>query len=280
MNLGKYNRLTVTKKVNFGIYLRKDDVEVLMPSKWVPPSANIGDVLNVFVYKDSADRLIATTMKPFVTADEFAFLIVTDVNDTGAFLDWGMEKHLLLPFREQQRTVQPNQGCVVYVYIDDKTNRVVASSKLKNFIQYDDISLELGEEVDLLVYSESNLGYNAIINKKYTGLIYRNEIYETLRIGDSLKGYIKSIREDNKIDLSLRKLGYEQIDEVKENIIRLLNDNKGYLALSDDTPPEEIKRVLQTSKKSFKKAVGALYKEKKIEITTKGIKMLSMPDSF
>jgi predicted RNA-binding protein (virulence factor B family) len=275
INLGKYNTLTVAKEVNFGIYLRKDGVEILMPTKWVPSGVKIGDELEVFVYKDSDDRLIATTMTPLITANSFAFLDVQDVNDIGAFLDWGMQKHLLVPFREQQKRMYPNQGYVVYAYVDEVTNRLVASSKLKRFIEHEPVDLKRGDEVDLLVYSESNLGFSAIINNKYSGLIYKDEVYETLRVGDKLKGYIKEIRDDNKIDLSLKKLGYEQVGDAKEYILEALTTNKGYLPLGDHSSPEEIKSALQMSKKSFKKAIGALYKERQIEITPKGIKLLS-----
>ena len=194
INLGKYNELEVAKQTDFGIYLRQGTIEVLMPTKWVPQNTRIGDMLNVFVFRDSEDRLIATTVQPYATADTFAFLEVKQVNDTGAFLDWGMDKDLLVPFREQPHRMQPNKSYVVYVYVDETTNRLVASAKLNKFISREPNDIEEGDIVELLVYSETELGFNAIINNRYIGLLYKNEVFETIRIGDKLKGYIKHIR--------------------------------------------------------------------------------------
>ena len=251
--VGAYNELEVIKSLDFGIYLKCDDVEILMPTKWVPPNTNIGDILNVFVFRDSDDRLIATTIKPYVTANTFAFLEAKQVNQVGAFLDWGMDKDLLVPFREQAQRMEPGFSYVVFVFVDEVTNRLVASSKINRFIETEDITLQDGDIVDLLVYSETDLGYNAIINNLYSGLIYKNEIFEAIRIGDNLKGFVKYIREDKKIDLSLQKHGFELVDDVKWRILNLMKQNAGFLALSDNSSPEEIKSKLQISKKVFKK---------------------------
>jgi predicted RNA-binding protein (virulence factor B family) len=271
INVGTYNELEVIKQMDFGIYLRDGDVEILMPTKWVPQGTKIGDTLSVFVFRDSDDRLIATTVQPYATVDTFAFLEVKQVNEIGAFLDWGMDKDLLVPFSEQPYRMQPGSSYVVFVYVDEVTNRLVASAKLNRYIEKDDIDLRDGDIVDLLVYSETPLGFNAIINNLYSGLIYKNETYEVVRIGDAMKGYVKQVREDNKIDLSLQKSGFELVDDVKWRILNLLKQSNGVLPLTDDSTPEEIKSKLQISKKAFKKAVGALYKERLVKLTPEGI---------
>lgn len=271
---GDYNELEVLKRLEFGIYLGQDNVEILMPTKWIPQGTKIGDKLNVFVFRDSDDRLIATTVKPFVTVNTFAFLEVKQVNNIGAFMDWGMDKDLLVPFREQPNRMDPGKSYVVFVYLDEQSDRIVASAKLSKFIEQDEIDLQEGDVVDLLIYSETDLGYNAIINNLYSGLIYKNEVYEIIRMGDQLKGFIKHIREDNKIDLSLQKSGFELVDDVKWRILKLMKEQNGFLSLNDNSSPEEIKAKLQISKKAFKKAVGALYKERLIKLTSKGIELI------
>ncbi|MEO6902818.1 MAG: S1-like domain-containing RNA-binding protein [Bacteroidia bacterium] len=272
---GEYNELEVLKRLEFGIYLgAQDNVEILMPTKWIPPSTKIGDKLNVFVFRDSDDRLIATTVKPFVTANTFAFLEVKQVNNIGAFMDWGMDKDLLVPFREQPNRMDPGKSYVVFVYVDEQSDRIVASAKLSKFIEQDKIDLQDGDVVDLLIYSETDLGYNAIINNLYSGLIYKNEVYEAIRMGDEIKGFVKHIREDNKIDLSLQKSGFELVDDVKWRILKLMKEENGFLSLNDNSTPEDIKAKLQISKKAFKKAVGALYKERLIKLTSKGIELV------
>ena len=274
VNIGEYNELEVVKELEFGIYLRVDDVEILMPTKWVPEGTRIGDMLNVFIYRDSDDRLIATTMVPFATANTFAFLEVKDANAMGAFLDWGMQKDLLVPFREQPVKMEPGKSYVVFVYVDDISNRLVASARLNKYIEGNDIKVMDGDMVDLLIYSETPLGYNAIINNMYSGLIYKNEIYETIRIGDRVKGFVSRVREDNKIDLRLQKSGFELVDDVKWRILKMMKDEKGFLSLSDNSSPEEIKAKLAISKKAFKKAIGALYKERLIKLTDKGVMLV------
>lgn len=270
---GEYNELEVLKRLEFGIYLGEDNVEILMPTKWIPQGTKIGDKLNVFVFRDSDDRLIATTVKPFVTANTFAFLEVKQVNNIGAFMDWGMDKDLLVPFREQPNRMDPGKSYVVFVYLDEQSDRIVASAKLSKFIEQDKIDLQEGDVVDLLIYSETDLGYNAIINNLYSGLIYKNEVYEAIRMGDEIKGFVKHIREDNKIDLSLQKSGFELVDDVKWRILKLMKEENGFLSLNDNSTPEDIKAKLQISKKAFKKAVGALYKERLIKLTSKGIEL-------
>lgn len=274
IEVGRYNELKVIKEMDFGIYLGDGTHEILMPTKWVPAGTQTGDLMDVFVFRDSEGRLIATTVKPYAQAGEFAFLEVQQVNNTGAFLDWGMEKNLLVPFREQPVKMEEGKSYVVYVYVDEETDRVVASAKLNRYMEHDNIDLLAGDVVDLLIYSETDKGFNAIVNNTYSGLIYRNEIFDQIRIGDQLKGYIKQIREDNKIDLSLQKSGYELVDDVKWKILNLLKEKNGFLPLHDGSSPEEIKKTLQISKKAFKKAIGALYKEQLVKLTDKGVELI------
>ncbi len=273
INIGEYNELEVVKQLEFGIYLRADDIEILMPTKWIPVGTRIGDLLNVFIFRDSDDRLIATTVVPFATANTFAFLEVKQTNSIGSFLDWGMDKDLMVPFREQQIKMDPGSSYVVYVYVDEKTNRLAASARLNKFIEGNDLTIREGDKVDLLIYSETPLGFNAIINNHYSGLIYKNEIFETIRIGDKVKGFVNRIREDNKIDLRLQKSGFELVDEVKWNILKIMKEGDGLLSLGDNSTPEEIKAKLHISKKAFKKAIGALYRERLIKLTEKGIEL-------
>jgi len=274
IQVGTYNELEVAKELDFGIYFREGDVEILMPTKWVPQGTKIGDVLNVFVFRDSDDRLIATTLKPLATADTFAFLEVKQVNEIGAFLDWGMDKDLLVPFREQAQRMEPGKSYVVFVYLDEETDRLVGSTKLSRFIIREDVDVQEGDIVDLLIYSETDLGFNAIVNDLYTGLIYKNEIYEAIRVGDKMQGFVKRVREDEKIDLSLQKSGYELVDDVKWRILKLIKEENGFLALNDNSTPEEIKAKLQISKKAFKKAIGALYRERLVKLTEKGVELI------
>jgi hypothetical protein len=274
INVGAYNELEVVKELDFGIYLKEGEAEILMPTKWVPQGTKIGDKLNVFIFRDSDDRLIATTIEPYVIADSFAFLEAKQVNQIGAFLDWGMDKDLLVPFREQPYRMEPGKSYVVFAFVDEQTNRMVASAKLNRYIQNDNIELRDGDIVDLLIYSETDMGFNAIINNRYSGLIYKNEIYEDIRVGDKIKGFVKHVREDNKIDLSLQKSGFELVDDVKWRILNTMKQNEGFLALTDNSSPEEIKAKFQISKKAFKKAVGALYRERLVKITDKGIELL------
>ncbi len=274
MKVGEYNELEVVKELDFGIYFREGDVEILMPTKWVPQGTKIGDTLNVFVFRDSDDRLIATTVKPFATADTFAFLEAKQVNEIGAFMDWGMDKDLLVPFREQAQRMEAGKSYVVFVYLDEETDRLVGSTKLSRFIIREDIDVQEGDIVDLLIYSETDLGFNAIVNDLYTGLIYKNEIFEAIRVGDKMQGFVKRVREDEKIDLSLQKSGYELVDDVKWRILKIIKEEKGFLALNDNSTPEEIKAKLAISKKAFKKAIGALYRERLVKLTDKGVELI------
>jgi predicted RNA-binding protein (virulence factor B family) len=268
IEIGKYNTLEVLKETDFGIYLGDEVEEILMPAKWVPDGTKVGDKLEVFIYNDSEDRIIATTLKPKIQLNQFAYLKVKQVTSVGAFLDWGLDKDLLVPFRQQVKRMETDQYYMVYMYIDEVTDRLVASSHINKFVEREDINLEPGQEVDLVVYEEFELGYNAIIDNKYRGLLYRNQVFGDLEFGKPLKGYIQNIREDKKIDLSLQRFGFgiQSIEPNADKIVKVLKENDGSLELHDKSAPEDIYAKLQMSKKNFKKAIGTLYKKKIIEI--------------
>lgn len=277
IEIGKYNTLTILRDTKVGLFLGNGNEaeDILLPNKYVPEQFEIGDEITVFVYLDHEERPVATTLEPYILLNEFALLRVNYVNQIGAFLDWGMEKDILAPFREQARTMEKGKRYLVYLYMDEKTNRLVATSKINQFLKNDNLTVERGEEVDLIVSHITELGINVIINEQHKGLLYKDEVYdESIRTGDRLRGYIKTIRPDNKIDVSLEKLGYERIEPNAERILDELRASRGFLRLNDNSHPEDIKTVLQMSKKTFKKAIGALYKDKLIEIKDDGIYLL------
>lgn len=267
LKIGDYNELKVIKKVDFGFYLDSgENFNILLPEKYAPLDLKIGDNIEVFVYKDSEDRLISTTVKPLAKAGEFACLTVADSNASGVFLDWGLEKDLLLPYSQLERELKPGYKCVVYVTVDKASKRIIASAKFDKYIEKKDISLREGQRVGLMICRFTPKGALAIIDNKYAGIIYESEIYEKLNIGARLSGYIKKIRPDNKIDLTLRKSAADEIESAKAKIMAMLLKNNGTLKLNDKSPPEIIKQKLQMSKLTFKKAIGGLYKERKITI--------------
>jgi uncharacterized protein len=275
LEIGKYNELTVVKEVPFGIYLETEKGEVLMPLKYVPPGTKPGDTLTCFVYKDSEDRLIATTQKPKGVVDEFTCLTVKDIGEAGAFMDWGLLKDLLVPYQEQHKKMEVGKKYVVRICLDSKTDRIIGVTKLGSFLSKDIAELKEGQKVSLLIYEFTDLGVMAIINDKYRGMLYKNEVFKKLEIGDRVEGYIKKLRdEDNKIDLTLQKQGYAEVEESKDIVMNKLIEHKGQLPFSDNSSPEEIKAFFQISKKSFKKIIGALYKEGKIDLTDAGIRLI------
>ncbi|ESU21284.1 hypothetical protein FCR2A7T_05810 [Flavobacterium cauense R2A-7] len=280
IEIGKYNTLTILRDTKVGLFLGNptEDPEgthdVLLPNKYVPNDFQIGDEITVFIYLDHEERPVATTLEPYIFLNEFALLRVNYVNQIGAFMNWGMEKDLLVPFKEQARPMEQGKRYLVYMYMDEKTNRLVASSKLNQFLNNDVITVEVGEEVDLIVSHITDLGINVIINEKHKGLLYKNEVYDDLRTGDRIVGFIKNIRPDGKIDVSTRKLGFESIEPSSQVILDELKASRGFLRLNDDSHPEDIKTVLKMSKKTFKKAIGLLYKQKLIDIKDDGIHLL------
>ena len=274
-SIGLMNEMEVVKKVEFGVYLDGGPHgEILMPQRYVPENCQIGDTVNVFIYLDSEDRLVATTDLPVAMVGEFARLKVVSVTSIGAFLDWGLPKDLLVPFREQQVKMEEGKSYLVFVYLDDESQRIVASSKLDKFVDNIPVDYEVGEEVDLIIAGKTDLGYKAIIDNSHWGLIFKNEVFQPLKIGDKLKGFIKNIRPDEKIDLSLEKAGYEKIDSISQSVLNKLKEANGYLPFNDKSAPDEISVTFGISKKNFKKAIGALYKQRLIDIEEKGIKLI------
>lgn len=277
--IGRTNRLKVVKKLDFGVYLDGQELgEILLPQRYVPEECEVDDYLEVFIYFDSEDRLIATTLKPYAQVDEFAYLNVVSVNAVGAFLDWGLMKDLLVPFREQQQNMQEGKSYIVHVYLDKESKRIVASAKIDKFLDNVPPDYSAGQEVDLLIAGETELGYNAIINHTHYGMLYRNEVFQPLAKGMRLKGFIKKVRDDDKIDLSLQKPGYDRIEPVSAMILKKLEENHGFLNLTDKSDPEYIHIKLNISKKAFKMAVGALYKARLISIREDGIYLNSQFD--
>lgn len=269
--IGKYNTLKIVRDTSVGLYLSDGDTDVLLPNKYVPKTFEIGQEISVFIYRDHEERLVATTLKPYIKLGEFAYLKVSYINKFGAFLDWGLEKDLFVPFKEQARAMEVDKRYLVYAYLDEKTDRLVASSKLNQFLEHENIDLEINQEVDLIVSHITELGINVIINQKYKGLLYKDQVFENLTPGKRTKGYIKTIREDHKIDVSLTKIGIEAIEDNAQVVLDELRASNGFLRLNDDSHPEEIKSVLKMSKKAFKKAIGTLFKNKIITIKEDGI---------
>jgi len=271
--IGKYCELEVVKLLDFGAYLDGDDKgEILLPIRQVPPNTQIGDKVEVFLYTDSEDRLIATSKEPAATAEEFAVLQVAEVNKTGAWLDWGLDKHLLVPFREQKQDMEEAKSYLVYIYLDKESNRMVASSKLDKFLDNVPPEYEEGQEVEILISNKTDIGYTAVINNLHSGLLYENEVFQKIYRGHKMKAYIKKVREDEKIDLILEKPGYQKIDAISKAILDKIKEHGGFLLLTDKSSPEEIQKMFGISKKNFKKAIGTLYKQKMILLEKKGIR--------
>jgi len=275
MEIGQYNILKVLRKTDNGLYLVDEaGEEVLLPNKFVNDRMKEGTLGRVFLYKDSEDRLVATTQHPYVIAGQAACLVVKEVTGIGAFLDWGLDKDLLLPFSEQPVHVSKDQLVLVYVYLDRATGRVVASSNMNKYIKNRELSFAENEAVDLLIGDETDIGFKVVINQKHWGMLYRNEIFGEVKKGMLLKGYIKKVREDNKIDVALQKQGLVAALDFSALILQKLRAGGGFLPLTDHSTPEQIKATLNISKKNFKKAIGILYKKKWIAIQQNGIALL------
>ena len=272
MKPGVFNLLSAKRRTLNGYYLIDDEnVEVLLPNKYVPTGMKPGDEISVFIFKDSEDRLTATTIEPYILLNEFAVLEVVDVNPVGAFLDWGLEKDLLVPYSEQASKMAVGKSYPVYLYLDDKTQRLVATSKTNKILEKEEITVKVGEEVDLLICNSTDIGINVIINNIHEGLLYDNELFQAVTPGERVTGFIKNIRPDNKIDVSLQKQGYSNVEPNAEKILIGLKDNNGFLNLTDKSDPIIILAKLEMSKKTFKKAIGSLYKQKLIRIEEDGI---------
>lgn len=278
IDIGSYNELRASRQVEFGYYLTDGETEVLIPNKYVPEGFKVGDIINVFIYKDSEDRIIATTLKPYAQVGEFAYLRVKEVNKTGAFLDWGLEKDLMVPFREQSGSLTNGMKVFVYVFFDHRTERIAASMKISDFVRRREIDLSEGQKVNLLIGRKTELGYNVIIDNLYEGLIYQNEINIVVSPGEKVEGYVKKIRDDKKVDVIIDKPGYDKIEPSADMILDRLKFEGGFLELHDKSESGLIKERLGMSKKTFKKAIGALYKKKLITLHEGGIRLADSPD--
>lgn len=275
MKLGKTNLLKVSQLTELGYLLEDEDSKnILLPKATVTAKLAIDDTIDVFVYKDSDARLMATTQKPTIQLEQFAFLQVKDVNKIGAFMDWGISKDLLVPYSEQTVRMKTGEWHLVFMLLDEETNRLIGSCKENEFVFFDEIDVAEGDEVDLLVYSRTDLGFNAIVNNLYKGLIFNSNVHKEIQCGDTLKGYVKQVREDGNIDLLLEPLGYRKsIDPTTETILTKLKENKGCIYLTDKSTPEDIKEQLGMSKKAFKRGLGSLYKQKKVVILEDCVKL-------
>nr|WP_026463704.1 S1-like domain-containing RNA-binding protein [Adhaeribacter aquaticus] len=269
--IGDYNDLEIIKEVDFGVYLDSDDGEILLPTKYVPEDFRVGQTIRVFIYRDSEDRIIATTLQPKAKVGDFAVLEVKQTNNYGAFLDWGLEKDLFVPFQNQRVKMEPGRKYLVYIYMDETSDRIVATAKYEKYQKPVPESLSEGDAVEVLVAGFTELGIKVIVNNAYSGLLYKNEVFRDLKLGDKITGYVRKIREDDKIDVSLQKPGYQEVPDAAQIILNKLAENNGRLNLSDTSSPEAIYEALGMSKKVFKKALGSLYKAGKIELASDSI---------
>jgi predicted RNA-binding protein (virulence factor B family) len=274
---GKQIELKIAKRATIGLYLADESgEEVLLPKKYCTDEMKPGLSTKVFVYKDSEGKKVATNLIPKIFIHEFALLKVTAVTGVGAFLDWGLEKELMVPFREQKQKMVEDRWYIVYLDLDKKTDRLYASNRVERFLQNDQISVKEGDEVALVVLQKTDLGYSVIVNHAHKGLIFDNEVFQEVRVGDKLKGFVKNVRDDQKIDISMQPIGFRNFnDSNSELIYKRLVENKGFLAITDKSSPDEIYSQFGISKKAFKKSLGALYKQRKVEIQPDGIKLIS-----
>lgn len=276
IEIGRTNTLKVVKEVDFGLYLDggTEFGEILLPIRYVPEDTEVDHYLDVFIYLDSEDRIIATTEEPYAQVDDFAYLKCVGTTNFGAFLDWGLSKDLLVPFREQAHDMTEGLSYFVRIYLDEETDRIVASSKTNQFLDNSPIDVEEGEEVDLIIGTKTDLGVRVVVNGKFSGLLYHNEIFEKIKPGMHIKGFVKKIRDDEKLDISLQPAGYEKVEGIAREILDKMQQAGGYIEVNDKSSPESIKHIFGISKKVFKKAVGALYRERLITIETEGIRLV------
>ena len=272
IELGKFNQLEVVKEVDFGLYLDGgDEGEILLPTRYVPEDCKVGDMLNVFLYLDIDERLIATTLTPLVQVGQFACLEVSWVNQFGAFLNWGLMKDLFVPFSEQKMNMQVGRSYVVHAHVDEESYRIVASAKVERYLSKDMPDYAPGAEVDILIWQKTDLGFKAIIDNKYSGLLYENEIFRALETGMQMKAFVKQVREDGKVDLILQKPGFEKVDDFSKTLLEYIREHGGRINLNDKSPAEDIYDTFGVSKKTFKKGVGDLYKKRLISLHENGI---------
>lgn len=279
VKVGKYNTLKIVKDLDFGVYLDGgDELEILLPARYVPKNVKPGDEVEVFIYHDNEGRLIATTAKPLAQAEEFQYMEVKSVNNIGAFLEWGLMKDLLVPFKEQKMPMREGKWYLVYVHVDHVTGRIVASARIDKFLDNVVPDYSFNQEVELLVAEETEIGYKVIINNQHWGLVYHNQIFRRLEKGEHLKGYIKEVREDEKIDISLTPLGYQKVEGIAGTILEALKMQGGYIPVHDKSEPDVIYSLFRCSKKAFKQAIGALYRQKLIDLEPEGIRLSTNND--
>lgn len=275
VNAGEYITLSVIRKTDFGVFLDDGAEGILLPNRFVPLNIQMGDKLQVFIYHDSEDRLIATTQKPLGIVGDIVKLKVVSATAQGAFLDWGLMKDLFVAKSQQITGMRVNGEYLVKIYRDDKTGRVAATEKFASDLSNANLTVSVLEEVNLIVYRRTDIGYVVIINNKHTGVLHHNEIYRSISVGDKFKGFIKNINpENNNIDVAAGKPGYQRVEDETGKIVRLLNENKGFLPYHDKSSPEDIYTFFGMSKKTFKMTIGNLYKQKKIHLEEKGIRLL------
>ncbi|MCF1715864.1 S1-like domain-containing RNA-binding protein [Flavihumibacter sp. RY-1] len=274
IKVGEFNTLRVIRTVDFGVFLDDGKEGILLPKRFVPAGLKVGDELEVFVYHDSEDRLIATTQKPLGTVGDIVALKAVSATKLGAFLDWGLMKDLFVPKSKQLGTMRVGGIYIVRIYIDEQTGRVAATEKIENFLSNEDLDLKEKDAVDLLVYRRTDIGYLCIINGKHTGVLHFSDIYQNIQVGDRLKGYVRKIREENKIDLALGERGYQRVSGEAGKILELLDQHGGFLPYHDKSDPEDIYDNLGMSKKAFKMAIGNLFKQKLIRIKENGIEKI------
>jgi len=272
LEIGKYNRLEVKKLSAIGAYLVSELGDILMPTKYVPEGLKPGEHVKVFVYLDSEDRLLATTLTPKALVGDFALMEVKDTSSVGAFLDWGLEKDLLVPFSEQPRPMQKGEKYLVRVYLD-RSDRIAASAKIGKYLETRNINLKVGEEVQLTFYEFGDLGAKVVINGRFAGLLFKSELFGSYEVGTTAKGFVAKIRADGKIDVTLRRGGAQDVVGGKESFLKVLRERGGFLPVGDKSSPQQISELFKMSKKSFKTVIGNLYKERVIEITKEGVKL-------
>ena len=271
---GEYNLLKVARIVAIGVYLDDGKEGILLPKRYVPEGTKPGDELNVFVYHDSENRLIATTQQPLGVVGDIVMLPVVSVTPQGAFMDWGLPKDIFVPLSKQRSRMYTGERYLVKIYLDEQTGRVAATEKFDSFLNNEKLTVKEMEEVDLVIYRRTDIGYFVIINNRHTGVLHYNEVFRELETGDRLKGFIKKISEDHKIDVVPGRAGYEKVTEEEKKILQLLAENNGYLPYHDKSDPADIYRFFGISKKTFKMALGSLYKQRKIRFTQTGIQAI------
>jgi len=276
LKIGRYNELAVESRVEFGVYLDSDQGPILLPTKYVPEGLILGDTIEVFIYTDSEDRLVATTLKPDGIVGDFVFLVAKDVASFGTFMGWGLEKDLLVPKSEQQDRMVPPGKYLVKICFDEKTGRVYGTTKISANCDKNTEELKAGQRVDLLIHSLTEIGIMAVVNNRYFGMLYKSETYQDLSPGDTCTGYIMRLRGDKKIDLTLKEPGYNSVKGSGDTIVKILNKAGGFIACHDKSSPEEIKKIFAMSKKEFKRAVGGLFKKGILELNKNGINLVEV----